>query len=207
MYLLPSIFAVTIPMAFLLGVLLAFGRLASDSEIVALRASGVSPSPPAAAGARRCRPSPPASPSTSMAVALPAANQAYREHVFALIVSKARAGVKPRVFSDDDLVPGMVLYVSDIPAETGEWQDVFIHDVRDPEKPKVILARTGHLRVDEDAEDVSLHLEDGSIHTVNTLEPEPTTEQFQRFDGRSDFPCRPTSSFPADALARRATAR
>src|SRR5438034_10509734 len=43
LYLLPSIFSVTIPMAFLLGVLLAFGRLASDSEIVALRASGVSP--------------------------------------------------------------------------------------------------------------------------------------------------------------------
>src|SRR5512141_3274262 len=42
--LLPSILAVTIPMAFLLGVLLAFGRLASDSEIVALRAVGVSPS-------------------------------------------------------------------------------------------------------------------------------------------------------------------
>ena len=41
--LLPSILAVTIPMAFLLGVLLAFGRMASDSEIVALRAVGVSP--------------------------------------------------------------------------------------------------------------------------------------------------------------------
>ena len=41
--LLPSMLAVTIPMAFLLGVLLAFGRMASDSEIVALRAVGVSP--------------------------------------------------------------------------------------------------------------------------------------------------------------------
>ena len=41
--LLPSILAITIPMAFLLGVLLAFGRLASDSEIIALRAVGVSP--------------------------------------------------------------------------------------------------------------------------------------------------------------------
>ncbi|MFI4946695.1 MAG: LptF/LptG family permease, partial [Burkholderiales bacterium] len=39
----PSILAITIPMAFLLGVLLAFGRLASDSEIIALRAVGVSP--------------------------------------------------------------------------------------------------------------------------------------------------------------------
>src|SRR5512144_2960282 len=42
--LLPSILAVTLPMAFLLGVLLAFGRMASDSEIVAVRAVGVSPS-------------------------------------------------------------------------------------------------------------------------------------------------------------------
>src|SRR5512143_4171654 len=41
--LLPSILAVTIPMAFLLGVLLAFGRLASDSDAVALRAVGISP--------------------------------------------------------------------------------------------------------------------------------------------------------------------
>jgi len=39
----PRSAAVTIPMAFLLGVLLAFGRMASDSEIVALRAVGVSP--------------------------------------------------------------------------------------------------------------------------------------------------------------------
>jgi len=49
-YLLPSIFSVTVPMAFLLGVLLAFGRLASDSEIVALRASGVSPAPSSGSG-------------------------------------------------------------------------------------------------------------------------------------------------------------
>ena len=67
-----------------------------------------------------------------MAVALPAANQAYREIIFALIVSKARNDVKPRVFNDDLIPGGMVLYVSDIAADTGEWKDVFIHDVRDP---------------------------------------------------------------------------
>ena len=79
-------------MAFLLGVLLAFGRLASDSEIVALRASGISP--PACCG--RCwRSRSLASRLTFyvVAVALPAANQAYRELVFSLIVSKARTGV------------------------------------------------------------------------------------------------------------------
>src|SRR6185503_19140056 len=95
LYLLPSIFSVTIPMAYLLGVLLAFGRMASDGEIVALRASGVSP-------ARLLRPVIAASTLAvlatfyAVAVALPAANQAYRELVFALVVSKARTGVMPR---------------------------------------------------------------------------------------------------------------
>src|SRR6266850_297352 len=87
-YLLPSIFSVTIPMAFLLGVLLAFGRLASDSEIVALRASGVSP-------ARLLRPvlalATFAGLVTFYVVGIlgPAANQAYREILFSLIVSRA----------------------------------------------------------------------------------------------------------------------
>ena len=41
--------------------------------------------------------------------------------------------MQPRVFNDD-LIPGgtMVLYVSDIAAETGQWKDVFIHDTRNP---------------------------------------------------------------------------
>ena len=110
--LLPSIFAVTIPMAFLLGVLLAFGRLASESELVAMRASGISPF-------RLLAPLLILSAFTTgvtfyiNAIALPEANQAYREHVFALVVSKARS-VRPRVFTDD-LVPGMVVYLSDLP--------------------------------------------------------------------------------------------
>src|SRR5438552_17591849 len=111
LYLLPSIFSVTIPMAFLLGVLLAFGRLASDSEIVALRASGVSP-------ARLLRPAVALSVVAGLVtfyvvgVALPAANQAYRELIFKLVISKARTQMAARVFNDD-LVPGMVSYISD----------------------------------------------------------------------------------------------
>ena len=76
--------------------------------------------------------------------------QAYREIIFALIVSRARNDVTPRVFNDD-LIPGgtMVLYVSDIAAETGQWKDVFIHDTRNPQQPKVILARGGQLTIDK----------------------------------------------------------
>ena len=38
---LPNTFTVTIPMAVLVGILLGLGRLAADSEITAMRASGI----------------------------------------------------------------------------------------------------------------------------------------------------------------------
>lgn len=167
--LLPSILAVTIPMAFLLGVLLAFGRLASDSEIVALRAVGVSP-------LRLLGPVLILSGVTGLvtfyinAVALPAANQAHRELVFSLVVSHARTVIRPRVFTDD-LVPGMVLYVSDVTAQSGQWRNVLVHDGRVPLNPKLLLASTGRLIIDKDNRKVFLHLDQGVQHTFPAHAP------------------------------------
>jgi LPS export ABC transporter permease LptG/LPS export ABC transporter permease LptF len=169
LYLLPSIFSVTIPMAFLLGVLLAFGRLASDSEIVALRASGVSP-------ARLLRPVLALATAAGLltfyvvGIALPAANQAYRELIFKLMVSKARTQMAARVFNDD-LVPAMVFYISDIPSRSGEWRDVFIHDGRVTSKPRLILARTGRLHVDEQHKTVGLDLTEATVYSFNQIDP------------------------------------
>jgi LPS export ABC transporter permease LptF/LPS export ABC transporter permease LptG len=168
--LLPSILAITIPMAFLLGVLLAFGRMASDSEIVALRAVGVSPlrllSPVMML----------ALVATAItfyinAVALPAANQAHREIVFSLVVSKARTDVKPRAFTDN-LLPGrMMLYVQDIEPGTGLWKNLLIHDTRDIAEPKLILARTGELVVDRERQIVRVELGPGSQHSFFGADP------------------------------------
>ena len=169
LYLLPSIFSVTIPMAFLLGVLLAFGRLASDSEIVALRASGISP-------LRLLRPvlllSALAMGTTFYVVAeaLPASNQAYRELVFSLLVSKAKSGLQPRVFNDD-LIPGIVIYVSDMDPQTGDWRNVFMHDNRVPQKPKVVVARGGSLLIDKERKRVEIRLQQGVTYTFQPAAP------------------------------------
>jgi LPS export ABC transporter permease LptF/LPS export ABC transporter permease LptG len=195
--LLPSIFSTTIPMAFLLGVLLAFGRLASDSEIVALRASGVS-------AARLLRPVVALATAATlitlyvMAVALPRANQTYREVFYSVIVSRAKTTVKPRIFFDD-LLPGMVLYVADVSTETGEWKNVFIHDVRDPRKPQVILARTGRLVIDDASQRVQLSLKHGTIHAVDPSKPE--VYESQRF-AAGDFPLSFDTIFKRFPLAK-----
>src|SRR5512139_522599 len=175
--LLPSILAVTIPMAFLLGVLLAFGRMASDSEIVALRAVGVSPLRLLAPVMML------ATVMTAVtfyvnAVALPAANQAHRELVFSLLVSKARMDVKARTFTDD-LLPGrMMLYVQDIEPDTGLWKNLLICDSSNPREPKLILARTGELVVDRARQIVRVELGSGSQHVFHPANP----REYDRMD-------------------------
>jgi LPS export ABC transporter permease LptF/LPS export ABC transporter permease LptG len=168
--LLPSILAVTVPMAFLLGVLLAFGRLASDSEIVALRAVGVSP-------LRLLGPVLLLSTGAFLltlyinAVALPAANQAHRELVFNLVVTKARTVVKARTFTDE-LLPGrMMLYVSDIDAQTSDWRNLLVYDNQKPNEPRLILAKSGRLVIQKARHSVRLELADGTEHSFNTVSP------------------------------------
>ncbi|MFN2352863.1 MAG: LptF/LptG family permease, partial [Kiritimatiellia bacterium] len=39
-FLLPTFLSVTVPLSFLLGILLAFGRFSADSEYIAMKASG-----------------------------------------------------------------------------------------------------------------------------------------------------------------------
>jgi LPS export ABC transporter permease LptG/LPS export ABC transporter permease LptF len=176
--LLPSILAITIPMAFLLGVLLAFGRLASDSEIIALRAVGVSPmrllSPVMILAGLMT-----AITFYINAVALPAANQAHRELVFSLVVSKARTDVKPRTFSDKVLPDRMMLYVQDIEPATGRWKNLLIQDTRDITKTELILARTGELLVDRARQIVRVELGPGEKHTF--FGADPHGYEFSRF--------------------------
>jgi LPS export ABC transporter permease LptF/LPS export ABC transporter permease LptG len=190
--LLPSILAVTIPMAFLLGVLLAFGRLASDSEIVALRAVGISP------GRLLLPVMILAGVMTAItfyinAVALPAANQAHRELVFSLVVSKARTDVKPRAFTDN-LLPGrMMLYVQDIEPDTGVWKNLLIHDTRTPGQQQLILAHTGNLVIDRESHTVTVVLGPGQRHTF--FPAEPRSYEYSTF-GHMNFPLPVDEFFP-----------
>ena len=172
---LPSIFALTIPMAFLLGVLLAFGRLASESEIVAMRAGGLSP-------LQMLRPVV----SMGLVAALltlyvtgfaqPRSRASYRERLYSLVLGRARAGIKPKVFTDD-IIKGMAFHVADIDADTGEWRDVFIADGVTTPRSRVILARRGRILVDEPARTATLVLREGTVYTQDVQNPALDTEE------------------------------
>lgn len=174
--LLPSSLSLTIPMAVLIGILVGFGRLSADREFVAMQACGVSLM-------RLLRPVlllavlGTAATAYEIIVALPNANQAYREIVFVLLASRVENNVKPRVFYED--FPNKVIYVRDLPA-TGGWRDVFLADTGRPGETSVYFAREGRIRLDEEHRIVQLELRDGMSHT--TLTDRPDDYQASTFD-------------------------
>ena len=114
-------------MALLLGLLVAFGRLSADREFVAMQACGVSL-------LRLLRPvgllslMAWAATSYMLIVALPNANQAFREITFNIVAERAEGEVRPRVFFED--FPDVVLYVREVSPSGGGWNDVFMADNR-----------------------------------------------------------------------------
>ena len=162
--LLPSALALTIPMSLLLGLLVAFGRLSADREFVAMQACGVSLM-------RLMRPVGLlavlawAATSYVLLVAVPDANQRFREITFAIVAARAEGEVRPRVFFED--FPDLVLYVREIPASGGGWTDVFMADTQ-PGKPAAIyMARHGRVVIDREKRTLEVVLQDGARHTAD----------------------------------------
>lgn len=187
--LLPQALGITIPIALLMGVLIAFGRLSGDRETVALEACGVSV-------ARLLRPVgllavvAMAATTYIMIVALPAANQAYRELVFRIVSTRAESEVKPRVFFDG--FPNLVLYVREVKAGEG-WFDVMVADSSNPDDPKLYLAKKGRVLIDAQSRTVQVVLERGTQHSVKRQQPDKY--QLVEFD-QTILSVDPESVFP-----------
>ena len=175
--LLPQALALTIPMAVLLGILIGFGRVSGDREFVAMQACGVSL-------VRLLRPVTLVAVLATLAtahqiiIALPEANQSYREITFGIVASRVEQNVRPRVFFED--FPDRVIYVRDLPPDGG-WRDVFLADTSRPDQTTVYFAHEGRILIDRDKQVVQLQLIDGTSHTTSGARPEEYERQeFER---------------------------
>jgi lipopolysaccharide export LptBFGC system permease protein LptF len=102
-------------------------------------------------------------------VALPAANQTYREITLNVIASWADSDIKPRVFFQN--FPNRVLYVRDV-QPGGGWRDVFLADDTQPDQTTVYLAERGRLVIDREKEKVELVLDKATRHTTYPSRPD-----------------------------------
>jgi LPS export ABC transporter permease LptF/LPS export ABC transporter permease LptG len=161
----PVALTYTIPMGVLVGILIGLSRLAADSEITAMRATGmgvwsflriisifvigawllalgnsvyVAPRSLAALGRLQDR----------------------------LKTAQASFEVQPRVFYEG--FPKAVLYVQDVKSASGAaiWKGVFLADVSSAVSPRITLAEQGIL-VSEGPDRLHLHLLNGSIHETD----------------------------------------
>ena len=183
LFTLPNTFKVTIPMAVLVGILLGLSRLASDSEIIAMRASGLGigyfvrvASIVAAAGTLLGL-------VNSIYVA-PRANQAILEMEQSLATSQASYEIQPRVFYED--FKNKVLYVQNVVAGTGaaNWRQVFMADVTDRNNPIITTAASATVASDTPQE-LLMRLRDSSEH--QTVAGQPQTYNISTF-ATTDFP-------------------
>jgi LPS export ABC transporter permease LptG/LPS export ABC transporter permease LptF len=174
LYTLPTTLSFTIPMAVLVGILLGLSRLASDSEVTAMRASGMS-----ALDFVRI-----VSIVSTIALALGLFNSLYLTPRAAanllalgesLKSSQASFEVQPRVFYEE--FKNRVLYVQDISPAAGAslWHHVFLADLTEPSNPHITTAESAVVvngtPNSPDAQTIRLHLLNGGAHDTSTTDP------------------------------------
>ena len=170
LYMLPSFLAHTLPMALLVAVLLAGGRLAGDLEIIAFKASGVSPlrlfRPVAAAAVVVA--------AVTAALTLfvnPIANEGFQRQLFRIFQSRAISGLQERVFNG--IFGDIIVYVEDVSASQVALRGLLVSDERDPKISRIITAREGRLLSDEANRRLTLRLIDGAVNEGDVLPAAP----------------------------------
>lgn len=167
---LPNIVVLTLPMSLLFGILTAVGRLASDSELIAIRSSGVSL-------LKLYRPILTLSVAFTlvnvflMSYVLPWGNTALQQLRLEMMSQGVSRTVEPRIFYED--WQDKVLYVFDVDPVTDRWQGVFLaQSLPAATELQVIVADWGEVRVDAAGERVVLTLGNAEEHKLEPLRPE-----------------------------------
>ncbi len=164
-YIIPRFMEVAIPMAMLLGIIVAFGRLSHDSELVVLRAAGLSLKKLAI----------PVLGFASIAVVLalvitlwlrPIANHRLGLGLFEIAKTQASAGLVSGVFNE---LGQLTVYAESIEGQGQKLNNVIIGDRSNPDISRLFIAKYGKIVSDPSRRSLSLQLYDGSISEGNGL--------------------------------------
>jgi lipopolysaccharide export system permease protein len=156
----PSFLEIALPLAVLLGVMLAFARFSGDSEIVVIRASGISITqlikPVIVFGLIFW--------GVSLYISLelrPWGFKTLSQSLFEIARSRSTAGLTEGVFNK---LGDLTLYAEKIDFSNGALTHVLIDDRRDKNARKVIAATSGVLVSDQTSQLIVLDLARGTIH-------------------------------------------
>jgi lipopolysaccharide export system permease protein len=181
---LPTFLEMTVPMAFLLAILLGMGRLSNDQELLAMKASGISPTqilwPIATVAAVIALIT-----IFLTLVARPAANSALKRELYSIAKSRVGTALKEKVFNDD--FPKILIYVEELKPPGNTAQGILIVDKRDKVREDIILGKVALITTDEDTNTLGLRLFDGSIYEREKNRPGFSKTRFNIYDFKFDL--------------------
>lgn len=155
-----------LPIALLFAILMVYGRMSGDSEIVAFKALGLSSThlliPAMIIGAIISL----LSLQTSFRLA-PWGNRNLDSMINVLAQTKPGSALREGVFSQGFF--DLVVYANKIDSNNGILNNIFIFDERDPSSPTTIIAKEGHI-VNKNSitgNEAYLHLLKGNLHKSN----------------------------------------
>lgn len=184
---LPTALTFTVPMGVLVGILIGLSRMAADSEVTALRASGI--------GAWRVVAIVSIFSIGALGLALvnslviaPRSAAALANLQNSLKNSQISFEIQPRVFYED--LKGYVLYVQDVQPASGAsvWKNVFLADVSNSAAPKITLAQNAVVVTENKGDNgtiLRLHLANGTQQETDPADPNQYT--ISTFD-QTDIP-------------------
>ena len=161
LHLSPHLLVMSLPVGFLLAILLGLGRLGEDRELLALLSLGATPwqlaRVPLAVGGV-----------LGVLVLLLASTaepwglKQVKVQVSEVIKKNVLGDVRPGVFYED--LTDLTLYAQEVDRERGVWTHVLVHDDRDPRAPLLVLAHEGTVNPSGRGASLAVGLQGGEVH-------------------------------------------
>ncbi len=165
---LPGILIFSLPLSYLIGILIGLSGLSGESQITAMRACGIPLR-------NLLRPILMIGAAVGMVtgllstIILPQTNDMLRNIIDRTNLKQVVSQIQPRVFNES--LPNLVVYIDDLAIGRKSWSGVFLVDNSDPEAPSTAVARTGSLITDSTNKRIQLHLEDGASYAIDPQDP------------------------------------
>ena len=157
----PPYLTFTLPMAFLLSTIVVLGRLSTENEILALKASGVN---------LKCLFMPLVAVGTAITIfgllnagtLLPKSGNLFRDTLLNIVKKGISLDDKEGAFNDT--LPDIVVYIDKVDAKDKHLTGILVADDRDKNVKQTISASRGIINLDPVTLDLAFILENGNLH-------------------------------------------
>jgi len=157
----PPYLTFTLPMSFLLSTIVVLGRLSTENEVLALKASGINLKylfiPVVLIGCLISFLG-----VLNTVILLPNSGNLFRQTLINVVKKGITIEDREGIFNDN--IPGVVIYIDKVDKDNKRLSGILVSDDRDRDIKQMISANRGIIHLDPVTLDLNFLLEDGNLH-------------------------------------------